>query len=86
MVGIPSLSAVWTSEQPFEDFMQREGRKTATRADFVFLGIDQSTLALPPFLPEELEASRALQLMTERPFPWSREIWAIMLDQLRHDL
>ncbi|MGI8820465.1 MAG: CHASE2 domain-containing protein [Chthoniobacterales bacterium] len=80
--GIPFLSGLWTSEQPFEDFMQREGRKTAARPDFVFLGIDQSTLQLPPFLPEELGASRVLQLMNERPFPWSREVWAIMLDKL----
>ncbi len=80
--GLPFLSGIWTSEQTFQDFMQREGRKTATRPEFVFLGIDQSTLELPPFLPEELVDNRALQLMTARPFPWSREVWAIMLDQL----
>lgn len=80
--GLPFLSGIWTSEQTFEDFMQREGRKTATRPDFVFLGIDQSTLQLPPFLPEETADNRALQLMTEKSFPWSREVWAIMLDQL----
>ena len=79
---LPFLSGIWTGEQTFEDFMQREGRKTATRPDFVFLGIDQSTLELPPFLPEEIADNRALQLMTARPFPWSREVWAIMLDQL----
>ena len=79
---LPFLSGVWTSEQTFEDFMQREGRKTATRSDFLFLGIDQSTLELPPFLPEEIADNRALQLMTAQPFPWSREVWAIMLDQL----
>jgi adenylate cyclase len=78
----PFISGIWTSEQSWEDFLQREGRKTATRPDFVFLGIDQSTLELPPFLPEELEGNRALQLMNERPFPWSREVWAIMLDKL----
>ena len=80
--GIPFLSGIWTSEQQFEDFMQREGRTTVPRPDFVFLGIDQNTLTLPPFLPEELEGNRALQLMTARPFPWSREVWAILLDQL----
>ena len=80
--GLPFISGIWTSEQTFEDFMQREGRKTATRSDFVWLGIDQSTLELPPFLPEEVADNRALQLMTARPFPWSREVWAIMLDQL----
>jgi adenylate cyclase len=78
----PFLSGVWRSQQALDDFMQREGRKTATQPDFVFLGIDQSTLELPPFLPEELEGNRALQLMAARPFPWSREVWAIMLDRL----
>ena len=79
---LPFLSAVWSGEKRFEDFLQREGRKTATRDDFVFLGIDQSTLQLPPFEPGELANNRALQLMSERPFPWSREVWALLLDRL----
>lgn len=78
----PFVSAVWRQEQNYEDFLQREGRKTATRPDFVFLGIDQSTLELPPFSPEEIANSRPLQLMTEHPFPWSREVWALLLDRL----
>ena len=67
--SFPFISAIWRQEQNYEDFLQREGRKTATRPDFVFLGIDQSTLELPPLLPEEVADNRALQLMTERPFP-----------------
>jgi adenylate cyclase len=78
----PFLSAVWTGEQNFENLMQREGRKTATHSDFVFLGIDQSTLQLPPFTEEELATNRAFQLMTERSYPWSREVWALLLDRL----
>ena len=31
---------------------------------------------------EEIAGSRALQLMTEQPFPWSREVWALLLDRL----
>ena len=80
--GVPFFSAVWSSQKRFESFLQKEGRKTPTRADFVFLGIDQSTLQLPPFAPEELAGNRALQLMTERSFPWSREVWALLLDRL----
>ncbi len=80
--NFPFLSAVWRQEQNFEDFLQREGRKTATHPDFVFLGLDQTTLELPPFSAEELASSRALQLMTERPYPWSREVWALLLDRL----
>ncbi|MFL6528495.1 MAG: CHASE2 domain-containing protein [Chthoniobacterales bacterium] len=79
---LPFASGIWTAQKSFEDFVEREGRKTRTRDDFVFLGIDQSTLQLPPFLPEEVAGNRALQLMTERPFPWSREVWSILLDKL----
>jgi len=80
--GLPFFSTLWRSEQSFEDLLQREGRKTATHLDFVFLGIDQSTLELPPLTPDELANNRAFQLMTERPFPWSREVWALLLDRL----
>ncbi len=79
---VPFVSAVWSGEKRFESFLQREGRKTATREDFVLLAIDQSTLQLPPFAPEELAQNRAFQLMTARPFPWSREVWALLLDKL----
>ena len=80
--GAPFLSAPWRGEQSFEDLLRREGRKTAAPRDFVFLGIDQSTLQLPPLTAEEVAGSRAFQLMTELPFPWSREVWALLLDRL----
>ena len=80
--SMPFISAPWRGEQGFEDLLRKEGRKTPTRSDFVILGIDQSTLELPPLLPEEVASNRAFQLMTERPFPWSREVWAILLDKL----
>src|SRR6184192_637429 len=80
--GVPFISAPWRGEQSFEDFLRREGRKTPAPADFVFLGIDQSTLQLPPLSAEEIAGNRAFQLMTEKPFPWSREVWALLLDRL----
>jgi adenylate cyclase len=78
----PFISVPWRGEQSFEDLLRREGRKTTPPPDFVFLGIDQSTLQLPPLTPEELASSRGLQLLSERPYPWSREIWALLLDRL----
>jgi adenylate cyclase len=78
----PFLSIPWRGEQGFEDLLRREGRKTAAPRDFVFLGIDQSTLQLPPLAPEEIANNRAFQLMTEQPFPWSRDVWALLLDRL----
>ncbi len=80
--AVPFFSALWLSEQNFEDLLQREGRKTAAHPEFVFLGIDQSTLEFQPFEPGDLQNNRAFQLMTERPFPWSREVWALLLDRL----
>jgi adenylate cyclase len=80
--AMPFVSAPWRGEESFEDLLRREGRKTAAPRDFVFLGIDQSTLQLPPLTAEEVAGNRAFQLMTERPFPWSREVWALLLDRL----
>jgi adenylate cyclase len=80
--NVPFLSAPWRSQQSFEDLLRQEGRKTPTPEDFVFLGIDQSTLELPPLTAEEVAGSRAFQLMTARPWPWSREVWALLLDRL----
>jgi adenylate cyclase len=79
---IPFISAPWRGEQSFEDLLRREGRKTPAPPDFVLLGIDQSTLQLPPLTAEEIGSNRAFQLMTEKPFPWSREVWALLLDRL----
>jgi adenylate cyclase len=78
----PFISAPWRGEQSFEDLLRREGRKTPAPKDFVFLGLDQSTLELPPLTAEEVAGSRAFQLMTARPWPWSREVWALLLDRL----
>src|SRR5205814_9798123 len=50
--------------------------------EIVFLAIDQSTLQLPPLPAEDVAGSRAFQLMTKLPFPWSREVWALLLDRL----
>jgi adenylate cyclase len=80
--GVPFISAPWRGEQSFEDLLRREGRKTPAPSDLVFLGIDQSTLQLPPLTAEEIASNRAFQLMTEKPFPWSREVWALLLDRL----
>jgi len=78
----PFVSAVSHGEQSFADLLRRDGRKTLTRDDMVFLGIDESTLQFTPFNPEDLRDNRAMQLMTERSFPWSREVYALLLDRV----
>src|SRR5438105_4461028 len=79
---LPFISMPWRGEQSFEDTLRREGRKTATRDDFIFLGIDQQSEQLDAVGSEEIAGNRAFELMTERPFPWSREIWVLLLDRL----
>jgi adenylate cyclase len=78
----PFISSPWRSEQGFEDLLRREGRKTPTNPNFVFIGIDQSTLEFKPFDQAQLANNRALQLMAAQPYPWSREVWALLLDRL----
>jgi adenylate cyclase len=83
--GVPFLSVVWSGEQAYEDLLRREGRKTKTHPEFVFLAIDQASETLKAEGESEVTAwrnNRALQLMMERPFPWSRELWAHVLDRL----
>ena len=75
------FTAARAIEQSWQDWLRRAGRKTPTHPEFVFLGISSKTLtgleAPPP-----TEPNRAFQLMTARPFPWSRELWALLLDRL----
>ena len=77
----PFLSTIWSAERSFADVLRREGRKTVTHSDFVFLGIDQASLSLKPE-EEDWSNNRALQLMTEHAYPWSREVWGLLLDRL----
>src|SRR5207244_8405141 len=79
---LPFISIPWRGEQSFEDLLRTEGRKTATRGDFIFLGIDQQSLQLDAVGPEEIAGNRAFELMTERPFPWSRQLLVLLLDRL----
>lgn len=80
--GIPFLSTIWRGEQSYEDLLRREGRKTATQPNFVFVGIDESSREFQPFDDKQLASSPALRLMAEHPFPWNREVWALLIDRL----
>jgi CHASE2 domain-containing sensor protein/tRNA A-37 threonylcarbamoyl transferase component Bud32 len=78
--ALPVLSQVWGHEQRLQDWLHRTGRRTATHPELVFVAISTKSLAGP-------EAAKAakdpmLRLMAEHPFPWSREIWARLLDRL----
>jgi class 3 adenylate cyclase len=78
--AFPVLSHVWGHEQTLQDWLHRTGRRTAMHPEFVFVAISTKSLAGP----ESAKAGkdRMLQLMAEHSFPWSREIWARLLDRL----
>ena len=66
------------------DYVHAYGRKTPADPEVVVLGIDEASLDLAnasSAFPEDIEASRPLQLMN-RLFPWSREVYAHLIDQL----
>jgi len=71
---IPFVTSVWSGEQVFEDLMQREGRKTATRPDFAFIGIDQNSLQLSKWL-ETYEI--ALGKFRERDFAQASSVLTV---------
>lgn len=79
---VPFLSVPWNGEQAFHDLLRNQGRPTKERSDLVFVGIDQQSRQPDALDEEEIVSERALQLMSERPFPWSREVWALLLDKL----
>jgi adenylate cyclase len=77
------ISDIWRGEQWFEDTLRKEGRKTPTQPDLIFVGIDQASLELASIAePDEIKSNRAFQLMTARSFPWSREVWSIFMDRV----
>lgn len=84
---VPFLLSPWSGEQGFEDMLRRQGRKTPERNDFIFIGIDEGSKQMNqpnggPVGAEEVAGNRPLELMAQRPFPWSREIWALFMDKM----
>ncbi|MES2474839.1 MAG: adenylate/guanylate cyclase domain-containing protein [Verrucomicrobiota bacterium] len=65
------------------DFIHEFGAKTPEDPEVVVLGIDEASLSLEDSsaFPEDIQESRALQLMDE-VFPWSREVYALMIERL----
>lgn len=65
------------------DFIHAFGAKTAPDPDVVVLGIDEASLHLEnsSAFPEDIAGSRPLQLMDE-VYPWSREVYAHMIERL----
>jgi adenylate cyclase len=65
------------------DFIHSFGVKTPADPEVVVLGIDEASLSLEDSsaFPEDIAGSRPLQLMDE-VYPWSREVYAHMIERL----
>ena len=62
------------SENYFQDWFVRLGRKTAADPRLVLIGIDRASYA-QDILPSEAEADPVLGALRGN-FPWSRAVWA----------
>jgi adenylate cyclase len=74
-----------------DDWLEVTGRKAVARPELVFLAVDDASVRLEPevdladFLDNENpqpEERRALELMAGRSWPWSREVWALVIERL----
>ncbi|MFV1993919.1 MAG: adenylate/guanylate cyclase domain-containing protein [Verrucomicrobiales bacterium] len=76
------LTALVLGEYSFQDrLVESWGRKTETNEKIVFLAIDAPTLSLADEDKTVIADSRALGLMAGG-FPWSREVWGLVIDRL----
>jgi adenylate cyclase len=73
--------SIWANETTFRDALERKARRTRVHDDFVFLGIDEASKQLDQISPEEVRDSPVLQEMRQA-FPWSRAVYAQLIDQL----
>jgi adenylate cyclase len=77
---------LWVSEKLVDaelaakDIFVRGSSKLSPDPRLVFLGIDQTTYA-DVIAPEEAAANPALAKLTNS-FPWSRDVWAAVIDRL----
>ena len=65
----------------YADEMAHLGRRTPDNPKLVFLGIDNASLELGALDPATVQNDPTLRLM-KNPWPWSREIYAALLDRL----
>ncbi len=73
--------SIWANETGFRDALERKARRTKVHDEFVFLGIDEASKQLDQVSPEEISSSPALQKMRQA-FPWSRSVYAELVEQL----
>jgi len=65
-----------------QDLLIRYGRLSSRDPSLVFLAIDQQSTTLDPLFPEEIAASPELQSIKASGWPWSRDIYAAVIEKL----
>jgi adenylate cyclase len=63
-----------------QDLRSRLGRKTPVDPRLVLIGIDRASYA-DYFSEEEMQRTPALRAISE-PYPWSRDVWAVLITKL----
>lgn len=71
-----SASLLSDLEYYLQDFWLRETTKENLPENFLLLKLDEASMSLDTLEPEEIAASKALQLMS-KGYPWSREVYAL---------
>jgi len=74
-------NSIWANETSFRDSLERNALRARVHDEFVFLGIDEASKQLDQVSPEEIQSSPALQKMRQE-FPWSRAVYAELIDRL----
>jgi adenylate cyclase len=64
-----------------EDVRTRVGRKTEVDPNLVLIGVDRPQYAVSDFSEETLQAAPILREL-QKSFPWSREVWAALIEKL----
>jgi adenylate cyclase len=82
-------AAYWSNFEPLlrmessaRDFLTRHGRRSPARPELVFLAIDGATVSLNDAFPDEIEASPVLQSMKNSGWPWSRDVYPMIIERL----
>jgi adenylate cyclase len=64
-----------------EDLRARVGRKTEVDPNLLLIGVDRPQYAASDFSEETLQAAPILREL-QKSFPWSREVWAALIEKL----
>jgi adenylate cyclase len=71
-----------TVEWKARDWLMRYGRLTPKNPQLVFLAIDQPSITLDGVFPEDFAASPELRSIKASGWPWTRDIYATVIDKL----